>query len=97
MERVEIDATPAEEWISTLNATCNRLTTQYMNLIRSASSVTALDDEEQASTNNATGTNSNNNNNNNATGGGSGSNRHDPRGKDHFSHFHFRMMFCCLC
>jgi hypothetical protein len=45
MDRVEADATPAEEWQAALNATCNRLSTQYLNLLRSASSTTALDEE----------------------------------------------------
>ena len=40
MERVEADATPAEEWLQSLNATCNRLSTQYVNLLRAASSAT---------------------------------------------------------
>lgn len=45
MDHVEADATPAEEWQAALNATCNRLSTQYLNLLRSASSTTALDEE----------------------------------------------------
>jgi hypothetical protein len=44
MDRVEADATPAEEWQAALNATCNRLSTQYLNLLRSASSTTALEE-----------------------------------------------------
>jgi len=44
MERVEKDATPAEKWQASLNATCNRLSTQYLNLLRAASSVTALEE-----------------------------------------------------
>jgi hypothetical protein len=43
MERVEKDATPAEEWLQSLNATCNRLSTQYLNLLRAASSVPSLE------------------------------------------------------
>ena len=42
MDRVEADLTPAEEWQQSLNATCNRLSTQYLNLLRAASSVSAL-------------------------------------------------------
>lgn len=43
MDREEADQTPAEEWKSSLNATCNRLSTQYLNLLRAASSKVALD------------------------------------------------------
>lgn len=43
MDRIEADATPAEDWLQSLNATCNRLSTQYLNLLRAASSVTALE------------------------------------------------------
>lgn len=43
MERIEEDATPAEEWLQSLNATCNRLSTQYLNMLKAASSVSALD------------------------------------------------------
>ncbi|KAG7349145.1 RNA polymerase II transcription mediator complex protein [Nitzschia inconspicua] len=34
---------PSQDWRETLNATCNRLSTQYLNLLRSASSVMALE------------------------------------------------------
>lgn len=44
MDHVEADATPAEEWQAALNATCNRLSTQYLNLVRAASSTTALEE-----------------------------------------------------
>lgn len=44
MERIEADATPAKEWSQSLNATCNRLSTQYLNLLRAASSVSMLED-----------------------------------------------------
>ena len=38
MDRTETDApTPSEVWRSSLNATCNRLSTQYLNLLKSAS------------------------------------------------------------
>mmetsp|Transcript_1258 Transcript_1258/g.1687 ORF Transcript_1258/g.1687 Transcript_1258/m.1687 type:complete len:145 (-) Transcript_1258:2-436(-) len=40
MDRVEADATPAEEWEASLNATCNRMNTQYLNLIRAATGST---------------------------------------------------------
>jgi hypothetical protein len=44
MDRVEKDATPAEKWQASLNATCNRLSTQYLMLLRAASSVEALEE-----------------------------------------------------
>jgi len=36
MDKEEADITPGEEWLSSLNATCNRLSTQYLNLLRAA-------------------------------------------------------------
>lgn len=42
MDRIETQETPADQWKSQLNATCNRLSTQYLNLLRSASSAAAL-------------------------------------------------------
>lgn len=36
MDREEPDITPAEAWLSSLNATCNRLSTQYLNLLKAA-------------------------------------------------------------
>ena len=41
---LEEDVTPADEWLQQLNATCNRLSTQYLNLLRAASSVSALEE-----------------------------------------------------
>ena len=41
------DDTPAQEWLQSVNATCNRLHTQYVQLLKSASSVTALSDHNQ--------------------------------------------------
>ncbi|KAL9188649.1 hypothetical protein ACHAXT_007027 [Thalassiosira profunda] len=38
MDRVEPDETPAEAWKSSLGATCNRLTSHYLSLLRAASS-----------------------------------------------------------
>ncbi len=35
MQALEADETPAEEWLSKLNASCNRLSTQYLNLLQS--------------------------------------------------------------
>mmetsp|Transcript_4671 Transcript_4671/g.5619 ORF Transcript_4671/g.5619 Transcript_4671/m.5619 type:complete len:147 (+) Transcript_4671:51-491(+) len=42
MERAAFNG--PEEWSASLNATCNRLNTQYLALLRSASSVTALEE-----------------------------------------------------
>lgn len=47
MQRMEADDTPAEEWLQQLNAVCNRLSTQYLSLLRTASSVTALGDDSR--------------------------------------------------
>jgi hypothetical protein len=47
MDREEADLTPAEEWQQSLNSTCNRLSTQYLNLLRAASSVSALEKGHQ--------------------------------------------------
>ena len=43
MDKEEADLTPGQEWQQSLNATCNRLSTQYLNLLRAASSVSALE------------------------------------------------------
>lgn len=43
MDIVEADLTPGQDWRESLNATCNRLSTQYMNLLRAASSVSSLE------------------------------------------------------
>ena len=42
MDRVQAEETPADLWRAQLNATCNRLNTQYLSLLRSASSAAAL-------------------------------------------------------
>eukprot|EP00934_Nitzschia_sp_Nitz4_P001728 Nitzschia sp. Nitz4//scaffold298_size22859//9084//9685//NITZ4_008529-RA/size22859-augustus-gene-0.1-mRNA-1//1//CDS//3329546323//1728//frame0 len=47
MERVEADQTPGQEWQQSLNATINRLSTQYVNLLRAASSAAALEKTPQ--------------------------------------------------
>jgi hypothetical protein len=52
MDIVEADLTPGQDWRESLNATCNRLSTQYMNLLRAASSVSALE-KGNSSNNNA--------------------------------------------
>lgn len=46
MERIETDDTPAEEWLQQLNAVCNRLSTQYLSLLKTASSATAMDETQ---------------------------------------------------
>lgn len=43
MDHVEADLTPGQEWQQSVNNTCNRLSTQYLNLLKAASSVTALE------------------------------------------------------
>jgi hypothetical protein len=71
MQQPDVDLTPGEDWRESLNATCNRLTTQYLNLIRAASSATAL----EAYNKNKDGGSSNNNNVKHIdprSGGGSG-------------------------
>ena len=65
MERIEADATPAEEWLQSLHATCNRLSTQYLNLLRAA-----------ASSNNSSG---NNNQSSSSTTTTATNTKHDPR------------------
>ena len=47
MDQMEGDDTPAEEWLQQFNAVCNRLSTQYLGLLRTASSVSALGDESR--------------------------------------------------
>jgi Surfeit locus protein 5 subunit 22 of Mediator complex len=49
MERIETEATPAEDWLQSFNATCNRLSTQYLNVLRAASSVSALEQQGRQS------------------------------------------------
>jgi hypothetical protein len=63
----EDDISPSEEWLQTLNATCNRLSTQYWTLLKAGSSALAL----QPSSNKKDGT----------SGGGGNPQQHDPRGK----------------
>ncbi len=46
MERIETDATPAEEWEQSLNATCNRLSTQYLHLIKAAAAAAAMSSQQ---------------------------------------------------
>lgn len=38
MDRIEPDETPAEAWKASLDATCNRLMSHYLSLLRAASS-----------------------------------------------------------
>ncbi|VEU36084.1 unnamed protein product [Pseudo-nitzschia multistriata] len=53
MDLVEADLTPGQDWRESLNATCNRLSTQYINLLRAASSVSALEKGGGSGSNNA--------------------------------------------
>ena len=43
MERAVAENTPSEDWLQSLNATCNRLSTQYLSLLKAASSVSAME------------------------------------------------------
>jgi hypothetical protein len=45
MQRVQEDATPAEEYLASLNATCNRLSTQYLNLLKASSATLSSSDD----------------------------------------------------
>ncbi|EED91238.1 predicted protein [Thalassiosira pseudonana CCMP1335] len=45
MDRVEPDETPAEAWKSSLDATCNRLMSHYLNLLRAASSTSSSSEQ----------------------------------------------------
>lgn len=49
MEHREEEATPAEKWKASLNATCNRLTTQYITLLKSAAGVSTVTAKQQGS------------------------------------------------
>jgi hypothetical protein len=68
--QVEDDITPSDEWLQSLNATCNRLSTQYWTLLKAGSSVMAL----QSSHNKNDGVDSASNSSGNPQ-------QHDPRGK----------------
>jgi hypothetical protein len=50
MDRVEEELTPAQEWQQNLNATINRLSTQYVNLLRAASSAAAVEKQDPRGT-----------------------------------------------
>ena len=56
MDLEQDDLTPSEEWQNSLNATLNRLSTQYLNLLRSASSIVALEGGETVVTTTTTTT-----------------------------------------
>ncbi|KAL3936946.1 MAG: hypothetical protein SGBAC_007847 [Bacillariaceae sp.] len=43
MDHVAADLTPGQEWQQAVSNTCNRLSTQYLNLLKAASSITALE------------------------------------------------------
>ena len=80
MERIEADATPAEEWVQSLNATCNRLLTQYLNLLRSASSIASLEEEQGLPSSSGGNTSGSTTTTGTTTNTTSGSKQHDPRG-----------------
>ena len=42
MERMEEEDSPADLWLQQLSNQCNRLSTQYLSLLRTASSASAL-------------------------------------------------------
>lgn len=50
MQVLEADETPSEQWLQKVNATCNRLSTQYLHLLQSGSA------PKQANNNNNTTT-----------------------------------------
>lgn len=52
MDLEHADLTPGQEWRESLNATCNRLSTQYLNLIKAAAAGRG-DDETSTSTSSA--------------------------------------------
>lgn len=62
---------PSIDWRESLNATCNRLSTQYLNLLRAASSTMALEQHTTTATAGGGG--------GSGTTGGSGSGKMDPR------------------
>eukprot|EP00970_Alexandrium_tamarense_P003327 scaffold529_cov196-Alexandrium_tamarense.AAC.23 len=64
MDRVEPDETPAEAWKSSLDATCNRLMSHYLNLLRAASSTSSSSEQGASADGN----------------GGTDQVGHDPRG-----------------
>lgn len=56
MERIEPDETPAEAWKSSLDATCNRLMSHYLSLLRAASSSSSSDQDASGGGANTGGT-----------------------------------------
>jgi len=88
MQRMEKDATPAEEWLQSLHATCNRLSTQYCNLLKAASSSTALsehqDQYDQGIIMTNSGTTDGTAGGTTAGGGSTGRQHHNPRGMSHY-------------
>ena len=58
MDRIQPDSTPAEAWKSSLDATCNRLMSHYLSLLRAASS--ADQDNTSSSTSTTGGDGANN-------------------------------------
>jgi hypothetical protein len=50
MEHREVEATPAEKWQASLNATCNRLITQYATLVKSAAGISTVSAKQPGNT-----------------------------------------------
>lgn len=50
MEHREVEATPAEKWQASLNATCNRLLTQYVTLVKSAAGISTVSAKQPGNT-----------------------------------------------
>jgi hypothetical protein len=69
------DESPAEEWLRQLNATCNRLSTQYLQLLRAAAS----DDEQGGSGGGGAGDHGGRSGSAATTTSVVGSHHHDPR------------------
>ena len=44
MDRTEPEKTPADEWSASVDATCNRLMSSYLSLMRAAASSSAVDE-----------------------------------------------------
>jgi len=53
MEHREVEATPAEKWQASLNATCNRLITQYATLVKSAAGISTVSAKQPGNTSSA--------------------------------------------
>jgi len=62
------DQTPSEAWKLSLDATCNRLMSHYLSLLRAASSSADQDNNITSTSGDATSTSTTTNNNNNQVG-----------------------------